>query len=217
MLETAETSPITHLPASSFDTGVTGLQKGAPAKFFRINPPVIRFAGFKIGVESVRKFTVLTESTVPLRMNFGGEMPPQFMMEMTKKGKIAAGLSQEVTIRFTPTDCAVHQFCVFVSTELERIALPVEAYPVMNPQLPAEFGKEIDFQTVPVESQKVIFKRLANVSDGTFNFEFGSKGALGDFKITPMKGKIEANQAVDIEFKFTPTAPKITATCVQVG
>lgn len=184
--------------------------------YIRVSPAVVRFAGFKIGIEIHRKFTVFAESIQPLRMTLSGDLPPEFFMDMSKKGKIAAGLSQEVSILFTPKSAETHRFTVNVSTELGSLTIPVEAYQVMNPDIPKEFPPALDLGTACLGKTKSIFRKISNYSERSFDFEFNVATFPSEFRVLPSKGVVEPGHTATVELRFEPVEAKQVSVKVQV-
>lgn len=172
--------------------------------FLRVVPDTIRFAGYKTGETIIRKLTLSTTSVHSLRMNISTDFSSDFELIMNKKGKIASGLSQEITITFSPKTYKLYLGKLVIMTELGKIIVPVEAYPVLNPKLCLEFSKIIDFKKCEINQFCVIKKRILSISQTDFDFEFFLSKVIEDFQINPIKGTVFGNQSLEIQIMFAP-------------
>ena len=92
--------------------------------------------------------------------------------QKNKKGKIASGLCQELTVTFEPQEYKLYISKIIIITELGKVVIPIEAYPVLNPRICIEFHKTIDFPQTIVNTPVVIKKTITSVSEAFFDFEF---------------------------------------------
>ena len=96
------------------------------------NPSIVHFGGYSLHQVQKQKVCIINISNVSQRMHIIGPSTPQFKIKYSKKGLIAPGMSEDVTILFEATAFRYHYDCIRVHCEGENILIPIHAYPVAN-------------------------------------------------------------------------------------
>ena len=182
----------------------------------RVNPSILRFSGFEVLQKISRKLTVSTTSFHSLRMNIINDFPKEFEVKIDKKGKIASGLGQEITISFKGDEYKVYKTKLTIITELGQITVPIEAFPILNPKLCLEFPKVLIFESSLLGNLQIIKKRIISTSEAEFNFEFLFENKTGEFEIWPMNGLLKAKETKEIELRFIPNKLGFVSVDVEV-
>ena len=122
--------------------------------FISIDPPEIKYAGYELDKSYTATVRIINRAPIPQRMTI---IPPEssaFAIKTNKKGSIAAGMSETITVLFRSNEFT-YFLClrsyqtdvICIRTETENFVIPLYAYPTL-PDLRSIFPKMIDFGAV---------------------------------------------------------------------
>jgi len=125
-------------------------------------------------------------------------------MKFDKKGLLAPGMSEDITVTFTPHEWRYFYDTVkiFCGDLAENLVVPIHAYPSAND---LTLPKIIDFGKVAIGTTKSKKIPLSCKIPIQFEFDITVVEAHPDFEVTPLSGVIPADGAIDIKITFMPT------------
>ncbi len=97
-----------------------------------VNPSIIHFGGYTLHAEHTQIVRIINIGRSSQRVQIIVPSTPQFRINFSKKGLIAPGMSEDITIFFEPTAFKYHYDCIRVKCEGENLVIPIHAYPVAN-------------------------------------------------------------------------------------
>ncbi|GAX85110.1 hypothetical protein CEUSTIGMA_g12530.t1 [Chlamydomonas eustigma] len=167
------------------------------------DPSVLHFGGFELGKVFKQVFRIINTSPVSRRIHIIPPTTPHFKAYCeNKKGFLAPGLSEEITVEFTPKQWRYYYDCLRIHCEPENLVVPLHAYPIMNvTKFPSHvhFGKCAIGETL---TKKVKIECKVPI---VFEFQILEKKSNPRFHIKPMKGIIPAHGHMTLEVTFSPT------------
>jgi len=174
-------------------------------------PHVLHFGGFQIHREHSQVLRVLNISGSSLRLAIMGPSTQWFQMKFDKKGLLAPGMSEDITITFTPHEWRYYYDTVkiFCGDMAENLIVPIHAYPSANDIC---LPRIIDFGKVAIGTTKSKKIPLTCKIPIQFEFDITVIEAHPDFEIAPLSGTIPADGAIDITVYFTPTRHRTART-----
>jgi len=174
-------------------------------------PHVLHFGGFQIHKEHSQVLRIINISRSSLRLAVIGPSTPWFKMEFDKKGLLAPGMSDDITITFTPHEWRYYYDTVkiFCGDQAENLVVPIHAYPSANDIV---LPRIIDFGKVAIGTAKSKKIPLSCKIPIQFEYEITVKEAHPDFEITPLTGVIPADGAIDVMVTFLPTRHRTART-----
>ena len=78
---------------------------------FEAKPAIVHFGGFQLGVPHKQKVWLLNISPQPKRANVLQPTTKFFKFNYAKKGMLAMGMAEKITIEFTPTEWRYYDRC----------------------------------------------------------------------------------------------------------
>eukprot|EP00397_Hematodinium_sp_SG-2012_P015020 GEMP01015290.1.p1 GENE.GEMP01015290.1~~GEMP01015290.1.p1 ORF type:complete len:857 (+),score=193.28 GEMP01015290.1:31-2601(+) len=183
-------------------------QLGRNDRGVEVRPSVIHFGGYQIHHEHSTQVRILNASAESLRLTI---LPPTtkfFRISYDKKGLLAPGMSEDITIVFTPLEWRYYYDTVKVfcddrkEGEGANVLIPIHGYPSVNE---LKFPRFIDFGNVAMWTSRTKVIPLSCNIPIEFEFEITIKQDHEDFAITPMKGIIPANGTLNVAITFLPT------------
>jgi hypothetical protein len=187
---------------------------------FEAKPAIVHFGGFQLGVPHRQKVWLVNVSPQPKRANVLQPTTKFFKFNYEKKGMLAMGMAERITIEFTPTEWRYYYDCVRVHTDGGNLLIPIHAYPVMNDVI---FPNNIDFgmgNPLLDEVIKVVQMRCNVPIDFQFSFTWVEQHP--DIWIEPMEGIVPAEGYVEINVHYKPSemcssAAKLLVNVSQFG
>ncbi|OQR91684.1 hypothetical protein THRCLA_08912 [Thraustotheca clavata] len=164
-------------------------------------PQVVHFGGFTLNQAHVQRVQILNRSTSTTRLHLLVPTESPFHVHFERKGNIYAGLSEELTITFTPTEYKYYYDCIKVHSPDGNFIIPLHGYPVVNK---AEFPSTIHFGTQPLGH---VAQRMLSLSCSVpieFEFRIEVVKEHNSIVIQPLNGVIPANGSVQIAITFQP-------------
>lgn len=114
---------------------------------FEVSPPLVHFSGFEIGKQFRHVVRVINTAIKNQRMSIIPPSTQYFSVECEKKGMMAAGMSQAITVVFKPTEYKYYYDCIRIKAENQDLLIPLHGYPIMNE---IDFPKNLSFGSVPL-------------------------------------------------------------------
>ena len=180
------------------------------ASSFAVRPSVMHFGGFEPGKTHTQTFVVTNAGAKSRRLvviepttEHFRVLPRRARDAKRHGGKLAPGVSEAITVAFTPKDGVRYYYdCVRVHAEgAPGLVLPVHAYPVMNE---VAFPRVIDFglrATGETHEKTVTMTCTAPIA---FEYELiPSKETC--FSVTPASGIVPAEGRASIAVAFSPS------------
>ena len=99
---------------------------------FSVTPPVMHFGGYEVNRVHKQRFVVTNLTNASKRLHVVVPTTPHFKCTFEKRGLMAPGMSEVITVEFCPTEVRYYYDCVRIHNEDENLLVPVHAYPVMN-------------------------------------------------------------------------------------
>lgn len=167
-------------------------------------PHVLHFGGFQIHKEHTHILKVLNISPASLRFSIIAPTTKYFSISYDKKGLLAPGMSEDITVYFTPHEWRYYYDTVkiFCGEQGENLVVPLHAYPSANE---ISLPKIVDFGKVAIGTSKT--KRIPLSCKIPIKFEYEITVLQGhpDFEITPLLGVIPPHEATEVIVTFAPT------------
>mmetsp|Transcript_4828 Transcript_4828/g.8609 ORF Transcript_4828/g.8609 Transcript_4828/m.8609 type:complete len:857 (+) Transcript_4828:103-2673(+) len=177
-------------------------------------PHILHFGGFQIHKEHTHVLKVVNISTSSLRVSIIGPTTPWFKMSFDKKGLLAPGMSEDITVTFEPHEWRYYYdtIKVFCGEQSENLIVPIHAYPSANDIV---LPRIIDFGSVAIGTSRSKVIPLSCKIPIQFQYEITILEAHPDFKITPLSGVIPADGSTEVVVTFTPTKHRTCRTELQ--
>jgi hypothetical protein len=165
-------------------------------------PPVVHFPGCEPGQRHTQKLSILNRSGHPTRVHILNPQTPFFRIHFDKRGSLPAGVSEDITVEFVPTEWRYYQDSIRVHAEGENLLIPLHAYPIMNPD--RIFPQRVFMGNCPLSESisKTIF--FENVSPMAFEFELTVLSPSIEFTVHPLRGRIEGQSRSPVTLTFAP-------------
>eukprot|EP00449_Zooxanthella_nutricula_P039625 CAMPEP_0198597400 /NCGR_PEP_ID=MMETSP1462-20131121/144375_1 /TAXON_ID=1333877 /ORGANISM="Brandtodinium nutriculum, Strain RCC3387" /LENGTH=500 /DNA_ID=CAMNT_0044329061 /DNA_START=36 /DNA_END=1534 /DNA_ORIENTATION=+ len=167
-------------------------------------PHTLHFGGFQIHKEHSHVLRILNTSPASLRVSVIGPATKEFRMSFDKKGLLAPGMSEDVTITFTPHEWKYYYDTVkvFCGDLAENLVVPIHAYPSVND---LSLPRIIDFGRVAIGTRKTRTIPLSCKIPIQFEYEITVLEDHPDFEVSPLLGAIPADGAAEVVVTFAPT------------
>jgi len=177
-------------------------------------PHILHFGGFQIHMEHSHVLRVLNISPTSLRLAIIGPTTPSFRIDYDKKGLLAPGMSEEITVTFTPHEWRYYYDTVkiFCGELSENLIVPIHGYPSANDiYLP----RIIDFGSVALGTSRTKVIPLSCKIPIQFEFDITLLDSHPDFEITPLAGVIPPDGTTNVTVTFLPTKHRTARTELQ--
>ncbi|CAM9360174.1 unnamed protein product, partial [Ectocarpus sp. 8 AP-2014] len=99
---------------------------------FEARPAVVHFGGYVLGRAHSQCVRVVNISRTSQRLHILGPATDSFKMRCNKKGLVAPGSSEVITVDFHPREHRYHYDCLRLHTDSENLLVPLHAYPVSD-------------------------------------------------------------------------------------
>ena len=169
---------------------------------FEVEPAVVHFSGIKINNTHVQKLRIINRTGTQKRVIIVPPETPYFSIKYKKKTTLRPGLSEDITIEFTPTEYkyygdSIRLFCYGDN----NLLIPIHGYPSVNN---IQFPSRVDFHNVAIS--RSITKSIPLSCDIPVEFEFSVATPTPHpfFNVHPLKGVVPANGQTKIDVTFTP-------------
>lgn len=159
---------------------------------FEVRPAVLNFAGFHLGNAYTQHVSIVNISGRSQRLHLLQPTTSAFRLSYNKKGAIAPGMSEQLSVRFEPTEYRYYADCVRIHALGENLLLPLHAFPVLN-AAQHTFPSLVDMGAVAVGQRAS--KRVQMVCDVPVQFEYRLSvlNQNPDFCVFPLQGVVPAN------------------------
>jgi hypothetical protein len=185
------------------------LEKGSFEQIHRnevveTRPHVLHFGGFQIHKEHSQVLRILNISVSSMRLAVIAPSTPYFQITFDKKGLLAPGMSEDITVTFTPHEWRYYYDTVkiFCGESAENLVVPIHAYPSAND---INLPRIVDFGKVAIGSTKTKTIPLSCKIPIQFEYDVTVVEAHPDFVVDPLSGMIPADGTVEIVVSFAPT------------
>jgi len=167
-------------------------------------PHVLHFGGFEIHKAHSQVLRVINISKTSARLSIIAPTTPHFQISFDKKGLLAPGMSEDVTVTFTPHEWRYYHDTVkiFCGDLAENLVVPLHAYPAVNDIALPRF---IDFGKVAIGTSKSKNIPLSCKIPIQFEYEITVVEAHPDYEITPLTGVIPADGTTHVVVTFNPS------------
>lgn len=167
-------------------------------------PQILHFGGFQIHKEHLQRLHLLNISPSSLRLSIIGPSTPWFRITYDKKGLLAPGMSEDVTVIFSPHEWRYYHDSVkiFCGELAENLVVPIHAYPSANDIV---LPRTIDFGKVAMGTSRKKVLPLSCKIPIRFEFDITVLEAHPDFDVAPLQGSIPPDGTVDVVIIFHPT------------
>jgi hypothetical protein len=111
------------------------------------SPQIVHFGQIVADKEYVQTIHIINKSSKSQRFSIAPPSTKFYKFEYIKCGSIAPGMSQKVTIKFTPKECKYYYDAIRVRGDTKSLLVPIHGYPISNN---INFPREIHFGHVPI-------------------------------------------------------------------
>lgn len=167
-------------------------------------PHVLHFGGFEIHKAHSQVLRVINISKTSARLSIIAPTTPHFQISFDKRGLLAPGMSEDVTVTFTPHEYRYYHDAVkiFCGDLAENLVVPIHAYPSVNDIALPRF---LDFGKVAIGTSKSKSIPLSCKIPIQFEYEITVAEAHADFEIAPLAGVIPADGTTNVVITFNPS------------
>ena len=145
---------------------------------------------------------LLNASPVSQRLHILPPTTPSFKIFYNKKGVVAPGMTQPVTIVFEPKEYRYHyDFFRLHKGNNDNVVIPFHGYPIMNKFV---FPEKINFGHVPLTKKISKIIPLKCEVPIAFEYEIKVNKEHKDITIYPLKGVIPASGVMEVHVEFAP-------------
>jgi hypothetical protein len=166
-----------------------------------IEPAMVTFAGFEISPDGeeprveTQTFRILNISATRQRVLIHQPESGFFSCAYEKKGLIAPGMFEEVTVQFVAREYITYKDRIRIQTPSGNLVVPIQAFPIMNPEI---FPTKINLPTCELGHTVSKTITLINKVPLEFEFEFSVVKPQDDFSISPASGRVPPRGKVDV-------------------
>ncbi|KAL3159192.1 hypothetical protein ABBQ32_011175 [Trebouxia sp. C0010 RCD-2024] len=166
-------------------------------------PAVVHFGGFTLGMVHEQRIRLCNTSSSSAGMHIVLPTTTYFKASCEKKkGLLAPGMEDVITVQFCPTEWRYYYDCVRIHTQGTNVLIPIHAYPMMNQ---TKFPRRISFGKCAVGETYTKHVSLTCNVPIDFEYEISMLQPNAAFVVRPHKGVVPANGIVDVEVIFCPT------------
>lgn len=167
-------------------------------------PHVLHFGGFQIHKVHTQVLRIVNISPSSLRVSIIGPVTQWFKITFDKKGLLAPGMSEDISVTFEPHEWRYYydSIKIFCGDQAENLIVPIHGYPSANDIV---LPRIIDFGTVAIGTSRTKVIPLSCKVPIQFEFEVQVLEDHPDFVITPLRGVIPSDGAIDVVVTFLPT------------
>lgn len=183
-------------------------------RILQADPAVLHFGGYTVGQVLRQTLRVRNVKASGTRIHILPPSTPFFKATCdAKKGLLAAGMSDEITIEFFPQQYRYYYDCIRIHSEEENLLIPIHAYPSTNQ---AAFPTRVDFGRCALGEEVSRTVALECRVPVEFEFEIVEVSPHPSFKVEPMSGVVPANGSVPITLSFCPLAMATEEMTIEV-
>eukprot|EP00928_Gymnodinium_smaydae_P037555 TRINITY_DN2604_c0_g4_i1.p1 TRINITY_DN2604_c0_g4~~TRINITY_DN2604_c0_g4_i1.p1 ORF type:complete len:917 (+),score=244.77 TRINITY_DN2604_c0_g4_i1:165-2915(+) len=168
-------------------------------------PQVLHFGGFQIHKQHVAKLKIVNISSSSERITIIEPETPYFKVSCDKKGLLAPGMSEDISVVFEPHEWKYYYDAVkiFCGDRAENLVVPIHAYPSANS---LTIPKIVDFGRVALGTSRTKVIPLSCTIPVQFEFEIEIVEPHPDFGVTPLSGVIPADGTQNVVITYLPTS-----------
>lgn len=147
---------------------------------------------------------MINKSKFSQRVSIIPPTTPFFKIKYSRRGLIAPGLSEIISLSFTPQSYMYYYDYIRILCEGEKMIIPIHAFPVMNIHMKEYIPKYVDLGNVTVNSCLIKDLTLRNIIDVPFEYELISLKFCEEISLAPCTGEIDSCSQTIIYVKFSP-------------
>eukprot|EP00747_Dinoflagellata_sp_TGD_P163696 gnl/TRDRNA2_/TRDRNA2_182659_c0_seq1.p1 gnl/TRDRNA2_/TRDRNA2_182659_c0~~gnl/TRDRNA2_/TRDRNA2_182659_c0_seq1.p1 ORF type:complete len:862 (-),score=186.92 gnl/TRDRNA2_/TRDRNA2_182659_c0_seq1:211-2757(-) len=168
-------------------------------------PQILHFGGFQIHKEHSHVLRVVNIGASSLRLMIIGPTTPWFRISYDKKGLLAPGMSEEITVTFAPHEWRYYYDAVkiYCGERSENLVVPIHAYPSTSDIALPRF---VDFGHVALGTSRTKVIPLSCKIPIQFEYDIAILEAHPDFEVTPLSGVIPPDGTTNVAITFLPTS-----------
>ncbi|DBA94356.1 TPA: hypothetical protein ACH3X1_001962 [Trebouxia sp. C0004] len=166
-------------------------------------PSVVHFGGFIVGSVHEQRVRLCNTSSSSTGTQIILPTTPYFKACCdNKKGLLAPGLEDVITVEFCPTEWRYYYDCLRIHSQGKNLLIPIHAYPMMNQ---TKFPRRISFGKCAVG--ETYTKRVSLTCNVPIDFEYEITmlEASAAFVVQPQHGVVPANGIMEIQVTFNPS------------
>jgi hypothetical protein len=200
-------------------------------KYFQAQPSVVYFGGFVVDHMHEQVVHLINISNHTKRIHILQCETPYFRVLLKKKGKIAPGMSEKLTVQFSPNEWRYYYDTIRIHSEDDNILIPLHAYPTVAPiqapitssknpsarEQPDFFPNEVDFGWCQLSKTKT--KSVPIICHVPVAFEFSVRilDPHPDISVEPMEGSVPGEGHASITFSYTPSRMTTAQMLIEVS
>ncbi len=200
-------------------------------KFFQAQPSVVYFGGFVLDHMHEQVIQLVNISNETKRIHILQCETPYFRVLLKKKGKIAPGMSETLTVQFAPNEWRYYYDTIKIHSEDDNLLIPLHAYPTVAPihttsivgtgistrDQPEFFPKQVDFGWCQLS--KTITKSVPIICHVPVAFEFSVRilEPHPDMSVEPLEGSVPGEGHASITFSYTPSRMATAEMIIEVS
>lgn len=167
-------------------------------------PHILHFGGFQIHKVHTQVLHIVNISGSSIRVSIIGPSTQWFKIDFDKKGLLAPGMSEDITVMFEPHEWRYYYdtIQIFCGENAENLVVPIHGYPSANDIV---LPRILDFGSVAIGTSRTKVIPLTCKVPIQFEFEVKILEASPDFEVSPLRGMIPAQNTVEIVIRFSPT------------
>ncbi|DBA89741.1 TPA: hypothetical protein ACH3X2_004621 [Trebouxia sp. C0005] len=166
-------------------------------------PSVVHFGGFTVGSVHEQRIRLCNTSSSSTGTHIILPTTPYFKAYCdNKKGSLAPGLEDVITVEFCPTEWRYYYDCLQIHSQGGNLLIPIHAYPMMNQ---TKFPRRISFGKCAVGETYTKRVNLTCNVPIEFEYEITMLEASAAFTVQPQHGVVPANGVVEVQVTFNPS------------
>ena len=129
------------VPVASAEVGV------GRSKNFVSDPTVVHFGGFTVYEEYTHEISVINVASHSQRISILPPTTDVYSIALKKCGILAPGMSQNITVKFTPKEYKYYYDCIRIHADGQDLLIPLHGYPAINK---VDFPSLVTFGNCPL-------------------------------------------------------------------
>lgn len=117
------------------------------------------------------RLRLINNSKSPQRLHILPPMTPFFKIRYNKKGMVPAGISEDIFIKFTPSEHKYYYDCIRIHCEGEKLLVPIHGFPVINNEKDLLLPSLIDMGKLKTGGTKTKTLTIDCTTPVTFEYE----------------------------------------------
>lgn len=148
-----------------------------------------------------QKITVVNKSMVSCRLYIIYPTTPFFRLKCNRKGILALGMAEEISIEFEPNEWRYYYDCIRLHCEDENLLVFIYVYLVINEVI---FPKHIEMGACALCEMMIKFVDIKCKVPIQFEYVLIVINSHPDFIVSPLWGVILVNGVVRVKITYSP-------------